>query len=211
MSGTYRLDLDTLGGATSNYFSGRTVAIRGTLNVPIVAKSIQTIFQTTMTFTGKVVIWRVSDATKVAESVAQNLAVTAGSMYDISLSTPVTLSSGVEYAIGVYSPGTGPGYRSTSFYSPGATFTSTPTYVNFSKSESGLRMVTGDAHPINAQAGEVGWGLYFDAPNALPNAPTGLTTNSPVMTGNQLTANWTHNDPDGNPQNQYQLRWRKIN
>lgn len=52
----------------------------------------------------------------------------------------------------------------------------------------------------------------FDAvsPNNLPTAPTGLTTNSPVTINTNLTANWTHNDPDANPQSKYQIRYRQI-
>ena len=210
MSGTYRVSFDSLGGATSNYFSGRTVAVRGTLDVPIIAKSIQTIFQTSMTFAGKTVVYRVSDGVKMGESATQNLSVVAGSQYDISFTSPITLAGGVEYAFGVYSPSTGPGFRSSTFYSAGATFPSSPAYATFTKSEGGMRYVSGDAHPTLNGVGEPGWGLYFDAPNALPTAPTGITTNSPKMQTQALTVNWTHNDPDSNPQSKYQIRYRPV-
>jgi hypothetical protein len=45
--------------------------------------------------------------------------------------------------------------------------------------------------------------------NSVPNAPTGLTATSAVV-GSNLTVNWTHNDPDSDPQSQYQIRYCKV-
>lgn len=44
-----------------------------------------------------------------------------------------------------------------------------------------------------------------------PTAPTGLTvTGSPAANGSPITLSWTHNDPDGDPQTKFKIRWRKI-
>lgn len=44
-----------------------------------------------------------------------------------------------------------------------------------------------------------------------PTAPTSLNVNpNPVSFGSNAQVSWTHNDPNGSPQAQYQIRWRKA-
>lgn len=62
----------------------------------------------------------------------------------------------------------------------------------------------------NLVGGNVGVHFSVNNGNVLPNAPTGLASNSPVMKGNPLNISWTHNDPDANPQSQYQIRYRAV-
>lgn len=45
--------------------------------------------------------------------------------------------------------------------------------------------------------------------NALPESPT-LISNGAVLKNNPITINWTHNDPDNDPQAKYQIRWREV-
>lgn len=43
-----------------------------------------------------------------------------------------------------------------------------------------------------------------------PTAPTGVSVAGNVPIGGNPTMSWTHNDPDGDAQTKYQIRWRKT-
>lgn len=45
-------------------------------------------------------------------------------------------------------------------------------------------------------------------PNTPPTSPTALAVTAAGMSG--INATWTHNDPDGNAQGKYQMRWRRV-
>lgn len=203
-------DFDSLGGATANSYTGRTIAVRGSFDLSVVAKSVKIWFNNSGTFTGKAVIWRVSDGVKVAESASQNLSVTGGNFYTVAFATPTLLSPATEYAIGVYQLGVMVGHRSGTFFSAGAAFASSPSYATWTKSEGGLRFTTsGDANPTSNQSGEPGWDFTAEIPNVLPNAPTNVSATDTAHQ-NPVPVSWTHNDPDGNPQAKYQMRWRLV-
>lgn len=63
---------------------------------------------------------------------------------------------------------------------------------------------------FNSTGAAVGRVEIFRA-NNLPLAPINIqVTNAPVPGGDPANVQWTHNDPDGDPQSKYQLRWRKL-
>lgn len=64
-------------------------------------------------------------------------------------------------------------------------------------------------HVSNTMSDDMAWGFDVVQVNTAPTAPTGVTATS-VRQGDLSTVNWQHNDPDGDPQSQYQLRYRKA-
>lgn len=161
----------------------------------------------------KVVVYRTDTQAKVYDSgffvPSDFVYKTPG--YSLELPNPPTLYAGTEYAIGYYTNGgatigeywdgwvTDP----TDFVSPYATWWS----------RTRMYFGSGDIYPSiqwrypSMLAG--GW--TYNATNIVPLAPTGVAvTNSPVPNGDPANVQWTHNDPDGDPQSKYQLRWRKL-
>jgi hypothetical protein len=127
----------------------------------------------------------------------------------ITLDTPKILNANQLYGLG--------GYSSNYIGYAGSTFSSrTVDGITMSFPETsrwGGSSGADDARAVSPNQVFAGSAYTFPfayeiIPNSLPTAPTNLFVNSPVMTGNAVTANWTHEDIDADPQAKYQLRWR---
>lgn len=70
---------------------------------------------------------------------------------------------------------------------------------------------SGATYVSSSLATSAGDGSITIVTNSLPNAPTNLSPAAiTVALGSNVPVSWTHNDPEGDPQAQYQLRWREA-
>lgn len=136
-----------------------------------------------------------------------------------TLSTPLIIAAGTVVFIGQYINDT-----NVSAYLPNSGEHAEPTVDGFfatsqmaSTGPGGLSAVSYYSHNNNtvfpSTSSSNSWEFVFAfdvvSPNTLPTAPT-VSSNSPVILGNPLTVNWTHNDPDADQQVKYQIRYRRV-
>jgi hypothetical protein len=156
-------------------------------------------------------VFRVSDDARLYE---QNcwLSTTVG-WQEFVLTTPVSVPAGVQYSIGMLLPNGYDTWISIDASGSGTNLTgqSTPAGIDSTWWGQVYYEINGNnvGMPTIAIADSLSIRLGVDL-NVLPTAPTATTTNSPVTVNTNLTANWTHNDPDANPQAKYQIRYRQT-
>lgn len=154
-------------------------------------------------------VWRVSDGAQIAsEGITMP---TASGWHEMPL-TKINLEANVTYRIGFHIPplyGTILGYDSSGTQGL-MTGRSTPAGVTSNWwGQYYYSNDTNDVMPTSAINDSLTMALSVDL-NTLPNAPTSvLVENSPVPVGVPGIVSWQHEDPDGNPQAKYQIRWRK--
>lgn len=209
--GLHTVDFAT---TTPNNYVGdlRTLAQRGSFNTNVSLRSVLVRFMTMTSGAAvmvKPVVWSVSSGLKVGEGLTTQVNPTNNTTYhELAFSSPVALTAGTQYYIGTYQSQANNNFVGTYSTAGMHVHTSTLAGTTFSDATNVMYWSNGDSLPQTTYSNETTFQLSFDPPNALPNAPTGLST--PTMTeGTQGAVSWTHNDPDSNPQAKYQLRWRR--
>lgn len=207
-NGTYKINLAPSGNA--NYYgTNYTICEYGKFDKAVKLQSVIIYAYQGGMMSAKPVVY--SNTAKIAEGPVTSLYMNSGNFAYFEFGgAGVSLSANVDYFIGFYVPSSSSNYPLVNNTSTTYSIPSSPAYATFTRQAGSHYFTTGDARPTSP-GNYVAPGLFgFDAGNVVPTAPTNVSvTNSPVPVGNPVDISWTHNDPDGNPQSKYQIRWRK--
>lgn len=134
---------------------------------------------------------------------------TNGSPQEITFDSPYLMVSGTEYRLSVYIGGSNSSYHAAA----------TGSYGSHTHSASGLSVSLSGTNYYSASDS---WPSQYSTtietviwpvvqhPNAAPTKPTNLSPNQTFRDPRaSFTFSWTHNDPDGNPQNAWEIRYRE--
>lgn len=215
-AGTHKLGIVNSQSVFSVATNGYNFATEVTFSQDVILKSVLYNFSGSGTWTGAVMVWRVSNQSLVytdggGTTIAHSIS-TSGEN-EITLPNPPTLSAGVAYKIGHYtSSGVSPRYVGNA---SSVALTSTPSGLGASitgpywynyNNTAGIGSYPGTGSGANEPYNTI-TGVYVDIPNTKPAVSNLFSSSINPLTDSKLT--WTYSDPESNPQTHYQIGWRK--
>ena len=211
MAGTYTIDFDMSLYSHWSYANPRQFGVDVTFNKKVTMRSLHGYFTNSNGVNSRLLMGSVWDVETGETLLMQNQWLGTGTnfWFEQILNSPLYLQAGKVYRVGWSIASGYDTYLPIGNYKSG-TFSSTPAGINVTLGNSYYGSSTLPSIPTTSysQPPMIKFGLDL---NAMPNAPTNVAvTNSPVPSGTSVNVQWTHNDPDSDPQSKYQLRWRKL-